>query len=246
MGWNKALGRLPESIISSAASQQAKSFGAPRNTCLAPTRPSTVRPRRLVELARVDAANPLYGVAVGCVTNVASAILLEPAIADHIVVVWTAGYPTWSPRPNVDSFNLVQDVAAARYLFDCGVPLVYLPGYYIGTPLKLSLPEIERWVRGRGASGDYFHHLYSNNPLYAQRGISDHFGRSWVMWNMINIAWLIEPSCVPTDLVPTPTLDDELHWMPATGAPRHMREAHDVDRDAVFRDFFGKLGKAAR
>ncbi|MCH7669822.1 MAG: nucleoside hydrolase [Acidobacteria bacterium] len=212
-----------------------------------PNRPvDSAAARRLIELALAGSDDPLYVVAIGCVTNVASAIMLEPAILDRIVVLWTAGYPTFSSRSNGDSLNLVQDVAAARYLFECGVPLVYLPGYYVGAQLRVSLPEIERWVRGRGRSGDYLHHLYTNNPLHAQRAIPDHFGRSWVMWDMINIAWLIEPSWVPTDLVPTPTLDGELHWTPQTGEPHHMREAHDVDRDAIFRDFFEKLDKAAK
>jgi len=196
---------------------------------------------RLVELAMEPADGPLYVAAIGCVTNVASAILKKPEIINNIVVLWTAGYPSWSPRSNLGSLNLDQDVAAAHVLFDSGVPLMYFPGFYVGAQLRLSLPEMEMWVQGRGAIGDYLHHLYTNNPLHAQRGIFDHFGRTWVMWDMIVIAWLLDPSWVPTELVATPTLDDGLHWAPSEDPERLMREAHGIDRDAIFRDFFRKL-----
>jgi hypothetical protein len=61
------------------------------------------------------------------------------------------------------------------------------------------------------------------------------------MWDIIIIAWLLELSWVPTELVATPTLDSGLHWVPAGGAERLMRQAHGIDRDAIFRDFFRKL-----
>jgi len=201
---------------------------------------------RLIELAMAPGDDPLYVVAIGCVTNVASAILKAPEIIKKIVVLWTSGYPTWCPQSNAHSLNFVQDIPASRLLFDSGVPLVYFPGYYIGAQLRISLPEMERWVRGRGAIGDYLHHLYVDNPIYAQRGIRDHFGRTWVIWDMITLAWLIEPTWVPTTVIPTPTLDDDLCWSPRPGSQWPMREAHGIDRDAIFRDFFRRLERASR
>lgn len=197
---------------------------------------------RLIELAMSSPADdPLYVVAIGCVTNVASAIVKEPRIIERIVVLWTASYPSWCPRSNRGGLNLEQDVAAAHVLFDSGVPLVYFPGFYMGAQLRVSLPEMEEWVRGRGAIGDYLYHLYTNNPLHAQRGIYDHFGRTWVMWDLITIAWLLNPAWVPSELAPTPTLDEGLFWVPAPGPERLMLQSYDIDRDAIFRDFFRKL-----
>jgi hypothetical protein len=46
---------------------------------------------RLVELAR-QSVGPLYVAAIGCITNVASALLIAPDIVDKIVVLWTSGY----------------------------------------------------------------------------------------------------------------------------------------------------------
>ena len=103
---------------------------------------------------------------------------------------------------------------------------------------------METWVRGRGAIGDYLYHLYTHNPIYAQRGIQGHFGRSWVIWDIINIAWLLNPDWVPTDLLPSPLLNQDLTWTRLTGARHLMRGAYDINRDAIFRDFFRKLEKA--
>jgi len=200
---------------------------------------------RLIESAlEGEADDPLYVVAIGCPTNVASALALEPRIAERVVVLWTSAYPSWVDWANEPSLNLIQDVPASQVLFESGVPLVYLPGFYIGEQLKISLPEVERWVRGRGAIGDYLHWLYTHNPIHAQRGITGHFGRTWVIWDLINVAWLLEPAWVPSKLVPAPRLRADTTW--ERGALGHlMREAIAIDRDAIFRDFLGKLARAA-
>ena len=197
----------------------------------------------LIERAMVDDDRPLYVVGLAALTNIASAMLIEPRIIDRIVVVWTSAYPSFSPLSNRPSMNLVQDLPASQFLFDCGVPHVYLPGYYIGSQLSLSLPDTERWVEGRGKIGDYLHHLYINNPVYEQFGIRDHFGRTWIAWDLVCIAWLLNPDWVASQLVRAPVLDDNMHWQHPTD--RHwMRETTSIRRDEIFRDFFRRLETA--
>ena len=186
---------------------------------------------------------PLYVVAIGATTNVASALLMAPEIASRIVVTWTAGYPSNTDIFN-HSFNMEQDMLGSQLLFDSGVPMVYLPGYYLGAQLRLSLPEVETYVRDKGAIGSYLHHLYTHNPIYEQRGIEGHFGRSWVIWDLINFAWLLNPAWVPSKLVPTPTLGSDQRWRGDVQHDFPMREAYEIDRDGIFRDFFFKLAQA--
>ncbi len=64
---------------------------------------------KLAELAmEYSADHPLYVVAIGAITNVASALLLEPRIRDRIVVVWLGGNAhEW---PDNREFNCQQDV----------------------------------------------------------------------------------------------------------------------------------------
>ena len=96
----------------------------------------------LVERAmRSPVEDPLYVVAIGAITNVTSAILLEPAIIERIVVVWLGGHALhW---PHTREFNLMQDVPAAQVLFDCGVPLVQIPCMGVTTHLATTIPELE-------------------------------------------------------------------------------------------------------
>ena len=203
----------------------------------------------LVATARAHQGNdPLYVVALGCVTNIASALLLAPDISEKIVVVWTAGFPSHAPQANL-AFNLEQDLFASQFLLNSGVPHVYLPGYHVGAQLRLSLPDMERYVQGQGPMGDYLHQLYTHNPLWPVLGVdakaANHGVYSWVIWDVINIAWLLNPDWVPSTLVRTPVLGDDLHWQAAPG--RHwMREAYAVQRDAIFADLFGKLALHAR
>ena len=202
--------------------------------------------RHLVELARTASAEePLYVLAIGALTNVASALLLAPEIIERIVVLWTAGYPTRVTGIAQPSFNMEQDVLASQLLVDSGVPLVYLPGFHVGAQLSLSLPEMETWVKGKGEIGDYLYWLYTHNPHYPFQGLADHFGRTWIVWDLINIAWLIQPAWAPSYLIDAPYLSADCKWY-RQGRPRHLiREALDINRDAIYRDFFQKLETAA-
>lgn len=81
---------------------------------------------RLLELSRSHTADrPLYVVAIGAITNIASALLTDPGLKDRICLVWLGGHAhRW---PHTAEFNMMQDVAAARVVFGCGVPLVQIP-----------------------------------------------------------------------------------------------------------------------
>jgi len=205
--------------------------------------------RLMAIAAAIPEDQPLYVLALGALTNIANALLLEPALVQRLVVVWTAGYPSHAPHVN-RAFNLEQDCLATQLVFDCGVPLVYLPGYHVGAQLRLSLPEMEASVRGRNAIGEHLHHLYTHNPLwplvghpFADAGVDPARAYSWVIWDLINVAWMLEPAWVPSELVRTPRLGADLRWQAQPGRP-WMREAHGVMRDAIFEDFFARLAGA--
>ncbi len=201
----------------------------------------------LIQTARTASPDePLYIVAIGAPTNIASALLLAPDIINNIVITWTAGYPTTVMNTFQESFNMEQDMLSSQLLFDSGVSQVYLPGFHVGVQLGLSLPEMEKWIKGKGAIGDYLYELYTDNPHYPFQGIDDHFGRTWIIWDLINFAWLMHPEWVPTFLIDTPYLTDDQKWIRKEN-PRHlMREALDINRDAIFRDFFKKLELAGQ
>ena len=191
----------------------------------------------LIELALSHPDEPLYVATIGCITNIASAILIEPAIIKNIVVVWLGGDPCSWPRPMNWAFNLVQDTAAAQVVFDSGAPLVHMPCKNVSEHLRSTLPEMREYVRGRGALGDY---LYGIFEAY----FDDQFARSKVIWDIIAIAYLINPDWVPSDLCHSPVIRDDLTWAPVDKSRHMIREAYAVDRDAVFADLFRKLESA--
>ncbi|MFC0333399.1 nucleoside hydrolase [Paenibacillus sepulcri] len=178
---------------------------------------------------------PLYVVAIAAITNIASAILLEPCIIEKIVVVWLGGHALW--WNDTTEFNLKQDVPGAQVLLDCGVPLVLIPVLGVTTSLLTTLPEIDAHVRGKGRIGDFLAERFKNCS-------DDHFGYSRVIWDISTIAYLLNPAAVSTELVPSPLLTDRVTW--SKDSTRHLiRCASFVHRDAVFKDFFRKLAAAA-
>ncbi|SOE18959.1 inosine-uridine nucleoside N-ribohydrolase [Hoeflea halophila] len=211
-----------------------ESFDAPIDTPAA---------RFIIEQARKRSEGPVYILAMGAVTNIASALLMAPDIIDNIVVVWTSAFPSYAPFSNQPSLNLVQDPLASQLLFECGVPHVYLPGYHVGAQLMISKPEMEKFVKGKGAIGDYLWHLYTHNPLHTKYQINEPDTKTWVIWDIINVAWLFDPDYVTVHMTSSPELTDELYWKHEPG--RHkMLEAYDVNRDAIFEDFYRTLEKA--
>ncbi|MFN0182348.1 MAG: nucleoside hydrolase [Aquabacterium sp.] len=186
---------------------------------------------------------PLYVLAMGCLSNIANALRMQPGLAERIVVVWTAGYPSHTPWRH-RAFNLEQDVAAAQCVFDSGVPLVYLPGYHVGAQLRLSLAEVERHVRPCGAIGAYLHGLFAHNPLWPLAGPPARMdAHSWVIWDLIVVAWMLDPGWVSSALVPTPCIGGDLYFRPGSGRVP-MREGTAVARDAIFNDLFDRLARA--
>mgnify|MGYP000846362936 FL=1 len=193
--------------------------------------------RRLIELA-LAAEQPLQVLSIGCATNIASALLLEPAIADKIVVVWLGGHDRdW---PDTNEFNLMQDVYASQVLFDSGVPLVRFPCARVTELLLTTLPELETCLAGRSALGDYLVETVSGYAPQDER----RFGWSKVIWDIIAVAWIDCPEALTLSWVPTPRLVGDADTPKRELCFNHdfrrpiCREGVHVRRDLVFRRVF--------
>ncbi|WMT39445.1 nucleoside hydrolase [Paenibacillus sp. D2_2] len=178
-----------------------------------------------------DPNDPLYVVAIGAITNVASALAMEPRIAERIVVVWLGGNALhW---PDTREFNLQQDLHASRLVLDCGVPLVLVPCLGVATHLQTSLSELRDYVKGQGELGDYLYETY-------ERCTDDHFAYSRVIWDIAVIAWINNPEWCWSGIVHSPHLSEDMRW--SMNVHRHfIRCVHYIRRDEVFRDLFRKI-----
>ena len=186
----------------------------------------------LIARARQPRDGPLYVVAIGAITNVASAILLQPEIIEHIVVIWLGGHPQYWPHTR--EFNLKQDVLAGQVIFDCGVPTVQIPCKNVAEHLRTTLPEMAAYVKGRGAIGDYLYQIF-------ERYHADHYARSKVLWDISTIAYLNNPNWLPTQVRPSPVLHDDATWGPEDDTRHPFRVATDLNRDHIYGDLFHKL-----
>lgn len=188
--------------------------------------------RDLIARAKAMKDKPLYVVAIGAITNVASALLMAPEIIEKIVIVWLGGHPQgW---PNNDEFNLRQDVRAAQVVFGCGVPLVQIPCANIAEQLRTTLPEMAAYVKGKGAIGDYLYQIYEAYlPL--------HYARSKVIWDISTIGYLVNPGWFTSEVRPAPVLRDDRTWEVGSPSRHPFRVVTHVDRDGIFGDLFRKL-----
>jgi inosine-uridine nucleoside N-ribohydrolase len=185
----------------------------------------------LIRRALSSKDEPLYVVAIAAISNIATAIMLEPNIIEHIVVVWLGGHTlTW---PHTKEFNLVQDVAGANVLFDSGVPLVLVPCMGVTSHLTTTVAELERFVAPCGAIGEFLTgRVKEHHP--------DHFAWAKELWDIAAVAYLLDDAWMPSRLVGSPRVTAEVTWDEPEG--RHLVRVIDyVSRNAVFADLFRKL-----
>lgn len=180
--------------------------------------------------------NPLYIVAIGAITNVASAILINPKVAENCVVVWLGGHA--HHYYHTREFNMFQDVAAARVVMGSGVPFVQLPCQGVVTDFRLSRPELEYWLCGKNKLADY---LAKNAIEEAENYAS---GKPWtrVIWDVTAVAWLLNDGnrFMKSRLTatPLPTYDNLYSLRPDSNL---MRYVYQIERDALMEDLINKL-----
>jgi Inosine-uridine nucleoside N-ribohydrolase len=175
--------------------------------------------------------HPLYVVAIGAITNVASAILLQPEIIKKIVVVWLGGHPHY--WDDTKEFNLAGDIWASKVIFDCGVPFVQIPCMGVASHLLVSVPEIELNLKGKNEVCNDLVELFKAYE-------TDHFGWAKEIWDISAIAYLVNPEWVPTNIVHAPVLTDSFTYS-ADNRRHFMKVATVVNRNAIFKDMFRKI-----
>ena len=182
--------------------------------------------------------NPLYVVAIGAITNVASALLMNPVIADNIVIVWLGGHaPEWHDNAE---FNCKQDVAAARVVYNSGAPLVILPCMGVVSAFTTTEPELNYWLRGKSSLCDYLvDHTVEAANEYAK-------GKVWsrVIWDVTAIGWLLNDSdrFMLSKLIPTPIPEYDHHYAQDPRRPL-CRIAYHIKRDALLGDLFEHVAR---
>lgn len=184
----------------------------------------------------MNSDKPVIIVAIGAITNVASAIIKCPSLAKRAGVVWLGGNALhhWHNQ----EFNFRQDICAARVVFDSGIPLLQVPCAGVCTELRTSVPELKHRLSGANALCDY---LVSNVEeeclLSEKRGNS---APSRIIWDVSAAAALICPESCNTVEIPRPLISSD--GLYSTDAARaHYLYVRALDRDRIYADLFEKL-----
>ncbi len=183
-------------------------------------------------------AKPLYVVAIGAITNVASALLLAPEIAERIVIVWLGGHA--HHYRDTREFNMNEDIAAARVVMQSGAPLVQLPCRGVVDLFALSRHDILYYFGGKNALCDYLL-SHSIEQLDDEIGNTDW---SKPLWDVTAVAWLLftEERTVSTRITPVRLPNyDGMYEQERCDIP--IGYVYHLRRDPILLDLVAKLTK---
>ena len=180
--------------------------------------------------------NPLYVVAIGAITNIASAVLINPRVAENCVLVWLGGNALH--LDDTREFNMVQDIAASRVVMSCGMPFVQLPCSGVVDIFRVSKADLECWLIGKNPLADYL----ARNTIDEAESYAH--GTPWtrVIWDVTAVAWLLNDNnrFMRSRLIKT-RLSDYNGIYETQECEHEMRYVYHIDRDRLMKDLFDKI-----
>ena len=191
----------------------------------------------IIEEAMKDDPRPLYVLFLGPITDLASAYLQEPRIANRLTAIWIGGakYPAGGPE-----FNLKNDIHAANIIFASQIPVWQIPQNVFERAV-VSLAELEQKVYWKGEIGRY---LFEQLNEYAQepeaRNNSFRSGETWVLGDSPTIGVLLYEDRFEYDWVTAPLFGADMQYI-HTPLNRPIRVYRRIDSRLILEDFFSKL-----
>ena len=199
---------------------------------------------------------PLFVVCGGGLTDLASAYLLKPAIADRLTVVWIGGpehegLGYLPPVVETPEYNLAIDVTAGQVVFnDSALPLWLVPRNMYRQCL-VSDVELRTRVANRGPVGALLYGAIQQVRDRVEAASDGAFGETYalgdsplVLLTALQSYFQPDPSSSDYALRHCPVLDDHGEFTGATGG-RPIRVYTRLDTRLMFEDLFLKLDEFA-
>ncbi|WP_426592117.1 nucleoside hydrolase [Cellulomonas sp. McL0617] len=200
---------------------------------------------------------PLYVTLGAGLTELASAYLLEPRIAERLTAVWIGGpehdglavAPPRPGGPEVSEYNLRIDITAAQVVFDSPIPLWQVPRDAYRQAM-MSFAELETRVRPHGAIGE---HLVSRLQDVVEMAAAHGFDSGevyilgdspLVLLTALQSSFEPDPSSSRYVTVPAPGIDDEGRYV-ARQSGRPIRVYTHLDVRLMLEDLVAKLARHA-
>ena len=212
----------------------------------------------IVDEAMADSDLPLYLTCGAGLTEVASAYLIEPRIADRLTLVWIGGpeHPShaWTPPrpdgPEVSEYNTRIDIAAARVVFDSPLPLWQVPRNVYRQAIY-GMAEVDDHIRPMGPIGA---HLAAALDQVVEKAatVGMDLGEVYILGDSplvlltaLQSQYQPDPSSSQYVMVPAPRLDAEGRYVERQDG-RPIRVYTQIDNRLMFGDLESKLRNAAR
>lgn len=185
----------------------------------------------IVRLVR-ESEETVYIVAIGAITNVASALLMAPDIAKKAVLIWLGGHALHFSHNK--EFNLYQDIAGAQVVFDSEIPLVQIPCNGVCTEFVTTIPEVEYYLKDQNPLCDY---LVELTRAYNRQGV-----KAWskIIWDVTALAAIVRPDTLEMVEIPRPIITDNSNYAFDNARP-HYVYVRRIRRDPLYADLFTKL-----
>ncbi|MDQ8734908.1 nucleoside hydrolase [Paenibacillus sp. LHD-38] len=190
----------------------------------------------IIKEAMKDDSLPLFVTFQGPLTDLASAYLQEPRIANRLTAVWIGG----GTYPNGDTeFNLSNDIEAAKVVFDSPIPLWQVPKN-VYDMVRVGLAELAVKVRPHGEIGRYlYEYLIQHNIKNGNRPQWPK-GEIWVLGDSPAVSLLLDDQVFDYDLIEAPEITSEMGYRHKPGN-RKIRVYRSVDSRFILEDFYAKL-----
>ena len=218
-------------------------------------RPSPAAHVIIDETMRTDTDQPLFVTLGAGLTELATAYLLEPAIAGRLTAVWIGGPEHLqlgaNPPPGAMAveYNLAIDRRAAQIIFGSEIPLWQVPRNTYREAL-VSMTELAVRVGPRGRIGKHLYESLDAVHIMAA-GSSHNLGETYVLGDnplvlltALQSSFEMDPSSSTYRTIARPSIDDNGQYHAnSTGAP--MRVYTGLDLRLMFEDLYAKLEVSA-
>lgn len=197
--------------------------------------------RLIIEESKLAAHDDkLYVAFLGPLTDMASALLIDPEVAERpVVVIWIGGPPYRSEKLPGMEFNLSSDLNAANVVFDSGIELWQVPSN-VYSQVSTSYAELEERIGGTSPLADYLiDQLVDWNGTYWPEPIE-----SRSLGDSPAISLMLYPTGGDFRIVPAPRFDPAGDYI--LGAGHSVRVADAVDVRFLMEDMFAKIRRFGR
>ncbi len=203
------------------------------------------------EAMREDTDLPLYIACGGSLTDIASAYLMEPTIAQRLTLIWIGG-PEYTdialPPPGYTSveYNLGIDIIAAQVIFNISdIPLWQVPRNTYRQAL-VSYSELILRVKPFGKTGKYLFDKM-NDLIKETNNVHYFLGETYILGDnplvlltALQSPYDADPSSSKYVIKPAPIINDSgLYEVNFSG--RNIRVYTNIDNRLMLEDFFSKL-----